>query len=201
VELSDEQVINLAAVKKAEYQRDQSTQQLVEKAVRIISDQRNSDYLRTWLATGDAPLVSDEDELTAAYNFYDIKDRSCSLDEGVLGSLRLLKESEDKGEGKAEMAEKYYELLLRHIRGQTGATVADYSTPVGLQNMGNTCYLNSLLQYFYAIKPFRDIVSNFDLHKQPLGPNTPDQLGRVGGNVVTRGDVKDGQECKSKCNI
>ncbi|ORY34116.1 hypothetical protein BCR39DRAFT_518545 [Naematelia encephala] len=34
--------------------------------------------------------------------------------------------------------------------------------PVGLQNIGNTCYLNSILQYLYSIKPLREAVLAFD---------------------------------------
>ncbi|ODO08058.1 hypothetical protein I350_03641 [Cryptococcus amylolentus CBS 6273] len=34
--------------------------------------------------------------------------------------------------------------------------------PVGLQNIGNTCYLNSILQYLYSIKPLREAVLEFD---------------------------------------
>ncbi|KAI5958920.1 UBP2 [Candida theae] len=34
--------------------------------------------------------------------------------------------------------------------------------PAGLDNIGNTCYLNSLLQYYFCIKPLRDLVLDFD---------------------------------------
>ncbi|KAI0517830.1 hypothetical protein F5B22DRAFT_635692 [Xylaria bambusicola] len=37
-----------------------------------------------------------------------------------------------------------------------------FSTPPGLKNIGNTCYLNSLLQYFYNVKPVREMVLNHD---------------------------------------
>ncbi|KAK2595400.1 ubiquitin-specific protease ubp2 [Conoideocrella luteorostrata] len=38
----------------------------------------------------------------------------------------------------------------------------NYGLPVGLHNIGNTCYLNSLLQYLFTVKPIRDIVLNYD---------------------------------------
>ncbi|EIW70776.1 hypothetical protein TREMEDRAFT_68214 [Tremella mesenterica DSM 1558] len=43
--------------------------------------------------------------------------------------------------------------------------------PVGLHNIGNTCYLNSILQYLYSIKPIRDAVMEFE--QDLLGTTTP----------------------------
>lgn len=34
--------------------------------------------------------------------------------------------------------------------------------PAGLDNIGNTCYLNSLLQYYFCIRPIRDTILTFD---------------------------------------
>lgn len=34
--------------------------------------------------------------------------------------------------------------------------------PAGLDNIGNTCYLNSLLQYYFSIKPLREMILNFE---------------------------------------
>ncbi|QPG93659.1 hypothetical protein C2857_001529 [Epichloe festucae Fl1] len=44
----------------------------------------------------------------------------------------------------------------------------NFALPVGLHNIGNTCYLNSLLQYLFTVKPIRDIVFNYDHVKLPL---------------------------------
>lgn len=37
-----------------------------------------------------------------------------------------------------------------------------YDWPVGLANIGNTCYLNSILQYLFTVKPVREFVLNFN---------------------------------------
>jgi ubiquitin carboxyl-terminal hydrolase 25/28 len=44
----------------------------------------------------------------------------------------------------------------------------DAEMPVGLANLRNTCYLNSILQYFYSVNAVRDLAVNSDL--PPLTP-------------------------------
>ncbi|OIW26512.1 cysteine proteinase [Coniochaeta ligniaria NRRL 30616] len=38
----------------------------------------------------------------------------------------------------------------------------DLSLPPGLDNLRNTCYLNSILQYLYTVTPVRELVLNYD---------------------------------------
>lgn len=38
----------------------------------------------------------------------------------------------------------------------------DLELPLGLANLRNTCYLNSILQYFYSVNAVRDLVLNTD---------------------------------------
>ncbi|KAI1762308.1 cysteine proteinase [Hypoxylon sp. FL1150] len=60
-------------------------------------------------------------------------------------------------------------------------TTAFTDAPPGLKNIGNTCYLNSLLQYFYNVKVIRDLVLDFDQFKLDLDEKTVAQR-RTGGN-------------------
>ncbi|KAL2130583.1 hypothetical protein VTI74DRAFT_6210 [Chaetomium olivicolor] len=41
--------------------------------------------------------------------------------------------------------------------------VVDIDLPVGLANLRNTCYLNSILQYFYSVNAVRDLALNSEL--------------------------------------
>lgn len=56
------------------------------------------------------------------------------------------------------------EILLNFIKtGKIDSSLLPAENwPAGLDNIGNTCYLNSLLQYYFCIKPLRDLVLNFD---------------------------------------
>lgn len=41
--------------------------------------------------------------------------------------------------------------------------VVDVELPVGLANLRNTCYLNSILQYFYSVNAVRNLALKSDL--------------------------------------
>ena len=81
----------------------------------------------------------------------------------------------------------------------TGASAqaANFDLPVGLENIGNTCYLNSLLQYLFTVKPVRDVVINYDKFKLEL---TDEKIRErlLGGNKMQldRGEAVVAQACK-----
>lgn len=68
--------------------------------------------------------------------------------------------------------------------------------PRGLNNIGNTCYLNSLLQYLYTIKPLREMVCNFDEYKQDIDDTQGILAKQIGQEKVTIAGVKRAQECE-----
>ncbi|KAK3305842.1 uncharacterized protein B0T15DRAFT_398097 [Chaetomium strumarium] len=65
---------------------------------------------------------------------------------------------------------------------QSGAAV-DMELPVGLANLRNTCYLNSILQYFYSVNAVREVTLNADLPVlEPTEENLSNILRRSGSS-------------------
>ncbi|KAM0326936.1 hypothetical protein ACHAQA_006056 [Verticillium albo-atrum] len=70
------------------------------------------------------------------------------------------------------------------------AAIVRYDLPVGLKNIGNTCYLNSILQYLYTVKPVRDLLLNFEDYRLDLSEESI-AARRIGSNrmPLTRPDA------------
>lgn len=94
-------------------------------------------------------------------------------------------------------------LLLRKVEDPNADVQTVPSTsnePIGLDNIGNTCYLNSLLQFYYTIKTVREVVINIENHRMDLGDPKIDEdieRKRVGGRKVDKREVVKAQKCKS----
>ena len=67
--------------------------------------------------------------------------------------------------------------------------------PVGLENIGNTCYLNSLLQFYFTIKPLRDLVLKINEYKMPADGEGL-KMKRVGSRNVSKKEVDRAQQCE-----
>ncbi|AET39551.1 ubiquitin-specific protease UBP2 Ecym_4514 [Eremothecium cymbalariae DBVPG len=87
--------------------------------------------------------------------------------------------------------------LINHFL-ETGIIDTNYLTsgnwPTGLNNIGNTCYLNSLLQYYFTISPLRDYIQNYEDTASDLLLNM-NQSGamtkrRIGGRAVNKPEVE-----------
>lgn len=62
--------------------------------------------------------------------------------------------------------------------------IVDFTLPVGLVNIRNTCYLNSILQYFNTVVPVRNVILNWEEYKlEPTEENISSR--RLGGSGST----------------
>ncbi len=98
---------------------------------------------------------------------------------------------QDRPGENTEKAINTIQQALTHANGGT-AVHAPETWPVGLTSHGNTCYLNSLLQYYFSIRPLRDIILDYDKYKLDTAAHTEKEE-RVGQRQVSGVEIKGGQ--------
>ena len=168
------------------------------KAMKIVAEYRKDSALMQWLETG--TLGESEMDIGEAYNRLGISDRTVE-DDMVVTTYNLLVEDspsqvEDIRRAVAAIAKSRKSSTLNNLLGGSGdhgRRLGDW--PVGLENIGNTCYLNSLLQFYFTVKPLRELVLNFETYKMPIdGPEL--QKKQVGSRKVSRKEIERAQRCK-----
>ncbi|KAF9913343.1 ubiquitin-specific protease ubp2 [Linnemannia zychae] len=71
--------------------------------------------------------------------------------------------------------------------------------PVGLSNIGNTCYLNSLLQYMYTVNEIRETVLNMEAYiENEEEEGWKDKV--IDGRTLTKKDVAEAKEIVVELN-
>ena len=143
-------------------------------------------------------------DLGEAYNRLQIQNRNNS-DEVVFAYYQSL--MGDAGPGSQDSytealrviaCDRQSNFLLTKLDDPNAVVQAEPSTahqPIGLDNIGNTCYLNSLLQYYYTVKPVRNVVMDFQNYR--MGLNDEDiKKKRVGGRIVAKSEIIKAQKCK-----
>lgn len=170
----DEFVQTMFTVKTEE---NPASRDIAVKAVELIAQHRNSERLRSFLING---KMGPEMDIGEAYQILGIQDRVAAIDPTVLvTTLEVQKQIDSDNIPRLEQA---YRLICKErfgdAEGGYGAAAPEEpiethpldTWPVGCQNIGNTCYLNSVLQFLFTIRPLREMVLNFDNYKQECTP-------------------------------
>ncbi|QLQ78402.1 hypothetical protein HG537_0A06490 [Torulaspora globosa] len=88
--------------------------------------------------------------------------------------------------------ERNSQLILHFLNnGTIDASCLPADTwPAGLNNIGNTCYLNSLLQYYFSIAPLREYVLSYHGTMEHYQQNSANHSRRIGGREVSDSEVE-----------
>lgn len=193
--------------------KQEDNSQLARSALETIADERKNVRLKRFLDTGDRsamPSVSfnvpDQSDIEMldpdlAYSKLGVDDRT--TDDDMLIMLYEIRVADDPAE--SDSLRRALELLGDVRKSQTiksfiatgSKEVVTYSLPeasndrpVGLENIGNTCYLNSLLQYYFTIQPLRHAILQPDgLIELEISGDVLTRK-KVGGRTVTKEEVE-----------
>lgn len=160
----------------------------------MIAKERRSSYLEAWLAGADLSEMSMS--VDEALRLLGIEEGNVnSIDESLWPTI-FAGAREAKAGQQTERAIAAIQ-KAREGRSETSGGNTDEHAPetwpVGLVSHGNTCYLNSLLQYYFSIKPIRDLVLEYHKHRLNLADKI-EKTERVGQRLVSPKEIKGGQK-------
>lgn len=166
---------------------------LADKALKLIAENRNSIGLKHFLDTGET--VEGDMDIGDAYRLLQIPDRTADADAVIAAYTICVNENAGQAEtyhrALSIIAKEMDNVGLKNLAGISTEPDRDLSDwPVGLQNIGNTCYLNSLLQFYFSVRPFRDMVLDIEKHQMDLNDEKSVFQKQVGSRKVAKKEVE-----------
>ncbi|KAF2166323.1 hypothetical protein M409DRAFT_66774 [Zasmidium cellare ATCC 36951] len=181
---ADDMLLSLVAVKTGD---SKSNDELAQKAISIIARERKSEALNSWLVsgtTGGYEMTPEE-----ALRHFGFEGKISDIDRSVL-TTTIEFARQDR---PSEQTDKAIAALQKAMAIGAAAKLYPAETwPAGLESHGNTCYLNSLLQYYFSVAPLRNIVLNYDDYKLDT-TKYHEKHERVGYLNISMVEIKGGQ--------
>ncbi|KAJ5268298.1 hypothetical protein N7524_005757 [Penicillium chrysogenum] len=177
------------------------TKELAKRAVALIAESRKSVALNHFINTGE--MIAGEMDIGDAYRLLQIPDRT--VDDGAIIAAYTI--CVDENPGDAEKYNQALTIIAKQLDSSTLRNMAGLSNepdrsmqdwPVGLQNIGNTCYLNSLLQFYFSVRPFRELVLDYERFQMDLNDEESLAKKQVGSRKVTKKEVERSQRFLSE---
>ena len=163
--------------------------------------------MKNWLLTGETPEQALEMNLSRAYQTLGLDATLVDgLDDEMIQAC-FVGASDGVDPFQVQSCERALAVIARHrnsdllrswLRDADDAQLPAMATPVGLVNIGNTCYLNSIFQCYYSLTRLRTMILTFHKFKMDINPTTMSTK-RVGSRLIEQQEVEESQECKCFC--
>ncbi|KAK9240787.1 hypothetical protein V1525DRAFT_393908 [Lipomyces kononenkoae] len=192
----DDMIINSYETKKGTPLK----QDLMNSALAVLAKTRRSPRLLSYVES--IGLSGPVPEINAAFSTLGVQS---SMEDSHIVTVYEIRVSDNPDEitsmrnALRSIAQARKSPMLKHFLS-TGIVdlaiepEASETEPVGLRNIGNTCYLNSLLQFYFTVKPLREMILSFDDSQKEDVTEAIRRGKRIGGRKVTEWEVNRAQD-------